>query len=456
MKLLLAIVLSFASTLSMAQEPFIRVGMFSIAQPNDLLKIPLSDIDRFSLIIARRDQAFNYDNSSATNRPTLWQRFRAADPSKKVHLYSWLAANDSNSDSVPRTRRSRPGRVFTSIAGDAPPDGTILSHDWFLCGVNRSPCPAASRVKVENDHTYFVKFADPAYISWFAQYMANDLDETTATGATGYHFDVTRATRAGSPSAVTPGYQNQDAWGKSILSAYKQIAKASNIESEATLTTQPNGLAIWAQLDDAPPAERPDMLVTEFMWTIGIPEQSNTRFKNGTLFDQMFEVYKNTTNVSVFSNNCSLRDTNTPLKPDDFGDPVTQERMLHYSLASFLLVKRDNPRWYFGCYRNNDAPGVPWFPEYDSMLSKDGVGNLNLGAASGEAVKTGKIYYRKFARGAVIVNPSNAATGVNVADLFGGPVVVVNRANLKTAPGNILKVSTVTVPRLSALFVLFQ
>jgi hypothetical protein len=283
-------------------------------------------------------------------------------------------------------------------------------------------------------------------------------------GLDGTHMDILKAWLCGSVGcapdlpATGSGYRTQAEWFAKMMNFYKKSEAALRAQTGGTFHMQPvselarpEALPMWLQLDEASATEKPGQLMTEFMFVLSFPERDTHNFRYGDEWKNMIETLAQIDKVEVVSQNGSIKQK-FATQPDNFLQTTTEEDALHYALGSFLLVKRDSPRWYFGFNRDDSDPGLPWHYEFDALNNG---GHLDFGAPVDVnppyktfVHNTQTLYYREFARGYVLVNPNpKKLDNIPIAPRF-GQVRQIKRTHVDLTPVPLASIpiaSTVTL-----------
>lgn len=456
---------------SSGSTKFTYLNFFSIASADsNMMAIPISNLAKFDNFVMRRGFAYRYDGldttSTPTARPTLWQRIKDENPNARVWIYSVGVVSSAVSSDLPKILRNSIGRVDHLHSTDTSPAGTLDDTIPNLTGEDFH-LRTSSGAKVYNpvwsgstldERNYYFRFGDPDFVEFWTRAIKNDIkDQPYSAGANGIHIDGSKGTRGsgggfapGSPSA--PGYDTQAGWSSNMLFFYRtgrQKLATYGIETQAVSDDLDGpGGTLWNDLDNAAPSQRPHQLLSEFMFVIFINGKVIQR--SGGEWVGHMNALSGIQNVEVVGHNAAgLGPSGTGV--DLFGQSITHEEALHYALASFLMVKRESPRWYFGFERDDSDPGIPWYPEFDALNG----GHLDLGAAVGTfqtfAYNGNTLYYREFERGYVLVNPNNTVlSGIPVAAQFGEPMRRIRRADLDDPLTTIPTVSTVSLNKARA------
>ncbi|MGI0024439.1 MAG: hypothetical protein ACREA4_04755 [Nitrososphaera sp.] len=276
----------------------------------------------------------------------------------------------------------------------------------------------------------------------------------------GWHVDGSKSNR-GSSNGGGIDYPDDASWYDNSVKFWKNVIPQSNlqigIENGPSLD---QALTFWAEIDDLNiQGQAPVQLHAEqgFNSYLEGRDTVTANFVAGVKFDEYIDTFKNIDNVEVMMGGCSQEEEEDtkPTNINGTSEAFTFEKAVRYNVGSFLLVRRQTPKWYVACARNQSKPSVTWFPEYDSMLSLDGKGHMNFGPEEStvsflQTTPGTRVYYRKFQRGIVMVNPNAATIVVNVKTLTGRSVASIARSNMQS--DNLTFIDIYTFPRFGVLF----
>lgn len=519
--ILLGAILAFIPSHAQTQK-FVNIGVWANSSlsgdpEGGIRAIPLTDLYRYDALGLRRGYAFNYNNSSSTSRPTLWRTLRNNKSDVRIFIYSTGATAIPQQSTVSHVTRSSIGRVLDPSSGAGGTDtlGALDNSPANATGRDfrlKNAAGQSLRIRAGGTSTtsvhYFMELGHSGYIDFWTEAIRRDLfvisvgASNVGDGASGIHTDNTKGTTPFPPLSHSPGasvvglsdgqgdvvpvnnvgginYATQAGWEIAVRNFYQGAASrlgAFSMPMQIQASTEPvtpERRQLWLDLDEAPAAKRPGQLMAELMFEVDfndlptVPGSPNLQYRFGAVWVDMIQMLANIDKTEVFSaNNSEFGGNSANLNAtmiDQFGITTTQEEALTYALTSFLLVKRDSPRWFFlfNYQRPNITTTLPYYPEYDALNgnSFNGTGNMNLGAPRDGFGASGyrtfnwggqTLYFRRFANGYVLVNPNNAVVSnipLNDPGLFGAPVRRITRSNLTASLDSIGTSTTITLGR---------
>jgi hypothetical protein len=478
---------------------FVYFNLFCMGgNADDVINIPMSDFARYHNILFRKPTYYHWGGLVRTSGNTLWEEVRRLNPECRPWIYTHGAAAVASQSTVHYSFRSTMGRVFAESSGDGGADspalgaadgspsnagsdsfGTYSNRDYILR--TSSGTPITSNTSAINPDNVF-EFGQPGFARFFAEAHRQDLrvkgSGVVGRGAWGIHTDTTKSSGAsempelsGTPALASYAL-NINNWTDRIIEYYKNTAKRLSVSGigyklqASTGFRLPEQQKCWRALNSAPVAERPGQIISEKMFVIDTPTQ--VRFVVEGEWESGIQMLAEINNVEVASSNAQRVPAGWL---DQYGAAVNIERAIRYSLCSFLLVKRDSPRWYYGIlWLDPDQTATYWQPELRALNGgrmmdlgapvnpgNPGTGVMGLRTTTINGVK---LYVREYTRGAVIVHarlgtsPGNSAT-IDFTALFGRQARVITRANIgSTGDGTTLPAlqNTFTLAPLNGVF----
>lgn len=443
---------------SASAQQFINLWMFAIAQDggqgNLLLNTSVSDIARWDGGTYFAGMAFKYGGSDTTSnpgsRPTLWRALSNAKPGFYSVLYKKGFPINSNHLALAPYNRSTIGRVFS--ASGAEPQGAAdnspvnaSNKNLRLMGASGAQCYNATWQPAGTGG--YSLFGDVDYQNFWLQAIRNDVKTYSSgqfsDGARAIHTDESKVFYGSgggiseTPALTTYRNVNPNGWTDRAISFYKFAAKQLPLQlgldyqcsSDPGSSFPAPGIApLWIGANSWAAADRPKQILAEAMFF------SQPWFRDGQIWVERINALRDVTGYEPVA----FQEDSDASFTDGNGNPATNEDALFYSLASFLLVKKDSPKFWFGFGRVRDQDGDTWYREFQSLRN----GHLNLGGYVDTVYQTSSasgvtVYYRKYQNGLVVVNPNGSNTTVTLSNLDVGPMRKITRANLLTPLGSI-------------------
>ncbi len=412
---------------SSATEKFMNFGICHLGSHSQFTAEDVSTLAKFSAFNIRR---WHYDDVSTEGR-NLFEEIKHRNPDAKIFIYSTGSVSRLDDDPRSPLLRSSIGRINQQ---DFPPQGTLSNNpqnafnkDFHIYGASGDPVTNAVW------DSYFFKFGDPDYVDFWAQAQNKDMTIAGAgewwKGADGIHTDGTKGQICHSgciPNPTTPGYNTAEDWQNNMVKFYQMATQELNqygikLQAGPGEADSEFNRHVWKALNDGPVDQRPEQIMEEHAFATYVGGAANdVQLYSYERWKDRIETYSYCKNIEVVLVNTAKLGWDAP-GTDIFGNTITHDQLLYFTLGSFALIKRDSgqgkPTYFY--LASNVREGLwsqlRWFDEYDSANE----GNLNLGAAQTsyytKTVGGLPLYLREFANGYVIVNPHNADVSSSIS-----------------------------------------
>jgi hypothetical protein len=407
-------------------EAFLKVGHVRYAGD----RYSETDVEIFAKSYYLSTSRFLWWKYQEEHGGNIWKEIKKRNPDIQIMVYVQGPQSTAETD-IEKHYRQSIARVFGE---DSPPSGSLESNGLLF------PTGNGDYVRGIIERYYLARYGSDAYAKFWHEAVTEDiLKQPWFEGADGIHIDNCGLNYlSGDPPAEEP-YNTIAGMNEMLirmlenLSSLGHTGKLPNESGSPPFTPfiiNPNivplfydeGPAFWKALDDMPAEKRPGILHEE-----------------GAFFHRWWKLYPITwlpedqwkDQIDTMG---SLR---TPSMwrcghelgaegeagPDNAGGQATHWQALWYAMGSMAMGKQDGIPSYFTVTTDGVGDGYStthWFPEYDEL---DG-GKLDMGATVGKyqikSVGGTNIYFRQFANGWVLINPTKRDSGpVNLADRFG-------------------------------------
>jgi len=371
-----------------AKHKFIRTFLLYQSHGPTLTAGDVEKLAKFDILCLSR---FRYNEIGGDTYAAV----RKLNPDIQIYIYQhgpdvWQNMDDidvSRVNNIVRYNNAR-GHSMGNLNRDNP--------DLFLATADGKRCHTYNK-----PYRYLMDFGNPKFHKYWLEATSTDILERP-WAADGVFIDNTSAMMFGYECDTPAKYDSDDKW---IPAMHKfQVAVSAGLHergqkvwTNTCCSVKPRGYAEWLALDGEP--DGPDLLGEEGAYSHG--------WGGNKFYPE--EKWKRQVDVLMKLKRCSaMMFCHTSLKEgqsgiDQYGKPVTYWQTLWYALGSYLLGKNDkldNAYFYFFTQATGFSR-IYWYDEYE---------RIDLGRAQGPYHVTNldgtNIYWRRFQRGYVYVNPT--------------------------------------------------
>ena len=385
-------------TTATSKNHFIRplqiyIGHGPVLEPGDE-----EILGRFDLIVTTR---WRHDEIGGD----AWKAVKSINPAAQIYVYiqaidvwrSWdpegqslLADEDvEHINNVARYTNSR-GHSMGNLHDDNP--------DLFLLRASGARCNT-----FDKPNRFLMDFGSEKFQRYWLEAVERDI-LAQPWAADGVYMDNCGPYLGVVPCDIPARYDTDEKWAAAMLSHVTRAARELHARGQKVFingggTAQPQGLDVWARLDQA--AHRPDVVLEEGAFAHGwggadVTFYSEEKWKNQV---DCLAATRNFTHAYVTHCKLDIDAGGT----DNYGRSVSSWQVLWYGLCSYLLGRDDAlDNAFFTCgFTDRWVSRLAWYDEYEY---------LDLGSAKGvyqvQKIDGANIYWRQFSRGYVFVNPT--------------------------------------------------
>ncbi len=341
---------------------------------------------------------------AAVNGDT-WGAIKAVSPSTKIYIYQLGPQVADNTDSYDVRALDNLGRYNVSrgssqgsINGDHP--------DWFLKN------SAGQRVKnARNSHVYQLDYGNQDVAAYWANHTLEDIafKEWRADGV--FIDEVPLCSDSflkKDPKYVPVKYSNCEAWNKSMSDFVLQVSAELQKNGQQVMANIGNsftegGAEAWQSIGQKNSA--PNIMHEEGAFAAAWGDK-------GVVLHWRVDRWRQQIDLPSRVNRHVAMVSHTDLAPGQkgvswAGEPVSHSQIKRFAIGSYLLARTaaSGPTTYFAFDDDRKARGS----NYDRLISANIYGQFDIGVPVGKYEKKladQDLFYRKYSRGYVYVNPS--------------------------------------------------
>jgi Hypothetical glycosyl hydrolase family 15 len=345
-----------------------------------------------------------------------WAAIKAANPKARVFVYktgyeqpTWEDAEGPDSlGAMGRYNVSR-GHSMGSLNGNLP---QLFLLDAAGRRIYNADYSSGSNV------LYVMDFGSPLYAKYWLEGIKTDL-VGKPWAADGVYVDgCYPIIEKFSESATPVKYPTDAAWWSGMQQFILTIGPALRAQNQLFWcnmgdTRDPLGSAAWRALDRDTLHRHPDYVLEEGAF-VAAWGPTDAQFFSEAQWRQQVELLRTITHYKIaFHSHTDLDGVRLRTGVDENGKRFDFWQALWYSLGSFMLGKNDVLNNAFFMFSNDKYDRIWWFDEYDKLDLGKALGNYQVRSVTSGG-KPVNVYWRRFQRGYVFVNPNETADVTNL------------------------------------------